>query len=375
MNKLKLQDKKPIKSFILNDLPHRDIFDQDGDVVYNKLFFALYDEIPHYCNIAFDLDVQKCLNALLVKYQISSDSVQIRKHETFSRENREEFMQLYRPGLRTYHAIFLKDKLLVLIDEDGLTLIYSHSIVNDEIEEIKTLAREYQVIKGEQKSKFYMVTSRAGDWDLSEFEIKHTDIQLENCYNDDFIYYHDMIVTSLSDKHQTGIIILHGMHGTGKTSYIRHLINTTALKFIYLPSYMADSLVDPAFLPFLTEHTNSVLILEDCEQVLLDREAGNRSTAIANILNLGDGLLGDALGIKVICTFNTALSKIDKALTRKGRMIARYEFGELKREKAEKLAAINSLKLNHNKPLTLANIFGGLSQIETKTEKRQVGYK
>ncbi len=360
---------------MLNNLTHRDIFDQDGDIIYTKLFFALYDEIPHYCNVTFDLDLPKCLNALLTKYQIPPDSDQIRKHETFSRESREEFMQLYRPGLRTYYAIFLKEKLLILVAEDGITIIYSHSISTDEIEEIKTLAREFELIKGTQKAKFYMVTSRSGEWELSEFEIKHTNIELENCYNDDFIYYHDRIITSLSDKQQTGLIILHGMHGTGKTSYIRHLINTTSVKFIYLPSYMADSLVDPAFLPFLTEHTNSVLILEDCEQVLLDREAGNRSAAIANILNLGDGLLGDALGIKVICTFNTSLNKIDKALTRKGRMIARYEFGELEREKAEKLAFKNTLKLDHSKPLTLANIFGGLAHIEAKTEKRQLGFK
>lgn len=375
MKPLNTQNKTTTKSFILNDLPNRDIFDQDGDVRYTKLFFALYDEIPHYCNVAFDLDIPKCLNALLAKYQIPSDSDQIRKYERFSREERDEYIPFVRHGHSTYYAIFLKEKLLIIIDEDGITLIYSHSVLNDEIEEIKTLAKDYQVIKGEQKSKFYMVTSRGGEWDLSEFEIKHTDVELENCYNDDFIYYHDRIVASLSDKHQTGLIILHGMHGTGKTSYIRHLINTTAVKFIYLPSYMADSLVDPAFLPFLTEHTNSVLILEDCEQILLDREAGNRSTAIANILNLGDGLLGDALGIKVICTFNTSLSKIDKALTRKGRMIARYEFGELQSEKAEKLASKNALNLDHSKPLTLANIFGGLAHIEAKTEKRQLGFK
>jgi len=375
MADLKTGNKNPLNSFILNDLHSRDIFDNDGSVVYSKLFFALHNEVPHYCNVVFDLDLQIFFAALLAKYQIPADSGQIRKHERFSRENRDEFIPFVMPGHRTYYAIFLKEKLLVLIDEDGITLIYSHSIPNNEIEEIRAFAKEYQIVKGEQKAKFYMVTSQGGEWDLSEFNIKHTNVELENCYNDDFIYYHDMIVTSLSDKHQTGIIILHGMHGTGKTSYIRHLINTTALKFIYLPSYMADGLVDPAFLPFLTEHTNSVLILEDCEQVLLDREAGNRSTAIANILNLGDGLLGDVLGIKVICTFNTALSKIDKALTRKGRMIARYEFGELQREKAEKLALKNSIKLDHSKPLTLANIFGGPAHIEAKTEKRQLGFK
>ena len=363
-----------MKTFLLNGLKNRDIFDHDGDIPNVKLFIAYYDEIPHYYHVEINLDVVKCANALIEKYNIPDNSDQMRKHESLYRNTGEEIYHMIHRRHGTRYSIILKEKLFVEIEEHGITVLYSNSVNTDEIEDIKRIANDHILVKGDVKSKFYMIVSQGGEWDLSEFEIKHTDVDLNQSYNDDFIYYHDRITNSFIDKHQTGIIILHGIQGTGKTTYIRHLINTTALKFIYLPSYMANSLVDPAFLPFLTEHCNSVLIIEDCEQILMDREGGNTTAAIANILNLSDGLLGDALGIKIICTFNTPLSKIDKALTRKGRMIVRYEFGELQREKAEKLALKNQIDLDHSRPLTLANIFGGLNEIESKVEKRPLGF-
>lgn len=364
-----------MSSFLLNNLKNKDIFDEDGDIVNVKLFIAWHDEIPHSCFLEMDLDVEKCSQALIKQFGILPKSDQVRKLESSFHERDDEVFRMIHGRRGSSYTMFLKEKLLVEVKVDGISILYSSTINVTEIETVKQIASEHVVVKGKEKKKFHMIVNRGGDWELSEFEIKHTDVDLTQYYNDDFGYYHDRIVQSFSDKQQTGIVILHGMQGTGKTTYIRHLINTTALKFIYLPSYLANSLVDPGFLPFLTEHNNSVLIIEDCEQILMDREGGNTTAAIANILNMGDGLLGDALGMKIICTFNTPLSKIDKALTRRGRMIARYEFGELQREKAERLALKNKLSINHSKPLTLANIFGGLNEIESKVETHKMGFK
>jgi ATP-dependent 26S proteasome regulatory subunit len=74
-------------------------------------------------------------------------------------------------------------------------------------------------------------------------------------------------------------------------------------------------------------------------------------------LNLGDGLLSDALAIKLICTFNADLKDIDRAILRKGRLIARYEFKPLNTEKAKALANSLGVKNNVNKDLTLAEIY------------------
>jgi ATP-dependent 26S proteasome regulatory subunit len=78
---------------------------------------------------------------------------------------------------------------------------------------------------------------------------------------------------------------------------------------------------------------------------------------VSTILQLTDGLFSDFLNIKIICTFNTNIDHIDKALLRKGRMIAKYNFMPLSAEKASALA--NKLGHDHvTGSLTLADIFG-----------------
>ena len=113
---------------------------------------------------------------------------------------------------------------------------------------------------------------------------------------------------------------MHGIYGSGKTYYLRYLINQIDRKFIYLPVSLIRDLNSPQFLPFISRHPNSIIILEDCESALVPRATGTYYTsAISNLLNLGDGLLSDALQINIICTFNTGIKRIDDAILKKGR--------------------------------------------------------
>jgi hypothetical protein len=63
------------------------------------------------------------------------------------------------------------------------------------------------------------------------------------------------------------------------------------------------------------------------------------------------------MNIQIICSFNTDLSKVDNALMRKGRLIAKYEFKELATNKAQALS--NKLGFNSiiDKPMNLAAIY------------------
>ena len=102
----------------------------------------------------------------------------------------------------------------------------------------------------------------------------------------------------------------------------------------------------------------------------LDTSLIDPNLSVANLLNLSDGLLSDCLHMQLICTFNTDVAHIDKALLRKGRIIARYEFRKLPVEKcsaiAEKLGSTR--KIDH--PMTLAEIFH-LEDGDYSVNKRQ----
>ena len=102
---------------------------------------------------------------------------------------------------------------------------------------------------------------------------------------------------------------------------------------------------------YFLENQNTVFILEDCEKVLMSRDK-SYNPVMPILLNLTDGIISDILGIKIICTFNTALSNIDKALLRKGRLTMKYEFRPLSASKASKI-------LGHEvqRPMPLSDIY------------------
>ena len=164
------------------------------------------------------------------------------------------------------------------------------------------------------------------------------DIRLN--YGDEFVKIHEIVLASLNQTSLHGLILLHGLPGTGKTHYIRYLIQEFAEKnLIYIPPDMTSLISSPEFFPFMLENKKSILIIEDAENIITSREGkSSTSQAISNLLNLSDGLLGDSLNQLVIATFNCELNSIDHALLRKGRLITQYGFGKLPIDRAQALS-------------------------------------
>lgn len=102
------------------------------------------------------------------------------------------------------------------------------------------------------------------------------------------------------------------------------------------------------------EHKESVIILEDCETLLQDRATSNQK--ISTLLNISDGIIGDSLKLKFICTFNSDLTTIDKAILRKGRLKIKYEFKKLKADKVQALGKELGKNLP-NEDMALCDIF------------------
>ncbi len=213
-----------------------------------------------------------------------------------------------------------------------------------------------------------------GDYYTLDSRIKPTHIDLNENYNDDFMPVHEDIVKFLEDR-ESGLILLFGQCGTGKTSYIRHLCSNYPKDYIIIPSSLITRLSDPDFVTFMIDNSDSVFILEDCEQVLIDRKTNIFNGAISNILNMSDGLLSDIMNLKFICTFNADIRTIDSALLRKGRCYAKYEFKELSEDKVKALNEKHDLKLQEIKPMTLADIYNTdkTSYSEANVE-RKIGF-
>ncbi|MCC7515699.1 MAG: AAA family ATPase [Bacteroidia bacterium] len=87
------------------------------------------------------------------------------------------------------------------------------------------------------------------------------------------------------------------------------------------------------------KHPNSILIIEDAENIIRDRTHDNflPNQAVANLLNLSDGLLGDAMHQQIICTFNCDVKGIDPALLRDGRLVIEHKFDKLNVQNARRM--------------------------------------
>jgi len=225
-----------------------------------------------------------------------------------------------------------------------------------------------------KRANINLVKSDHGNLDTEEYDLLVQPIDLEMNYGEDFVKIHNLIVKRLNKNNDKGIILLHGDPGTGKTSYIKYLTSLIVEKdILFIPPSMAEMLSEPAIIPFLMDHKNSILIIEDAERVISDRENNGSSAGVSNILNLTDGILGDCLGIQIIATFNMRREKIDQALLRPGRLIAEHKFEKLSINETNKL--LKNLNKNHiaTEGMSLADIYNIDVEIFKSTKKSKIG--
>ena len=234
-----------------------------------------------------------------------------------------------------------------------------------------TLRRQF----GSSKSpSFKVLTNSDSYFDTEEVKTEPTKLNITLNYNTDFSPVNDVISEAINSK-KSGLILLHGIPGTGKTTYIKSLISThNDSNFIFIQNEFINNLLDPGFISFLLKQRNSILVIEDAEKVITSREQMKNESVVSTLLQLTDGLFSDYLNIKVICTFNTHLSKIDTALMRKGRMIAMYEFKALSIEKTNKLlTSIGATEIS-DKELTIADIINHTKNNYKNKEDNKIGF-
>lgn len=83
--------------------------------------------------------------------------------------------------------------------------------------------------------------------DLKAMEIKKTKLDLNLFYNDDFKTVDALIQQRLNRKGDKGIVLLHGLPGTGKTTYLRYLIGKLKKRVLFLFAKHSGQPDEPGF--------------------------------------------------------------------------------------------------------------------------------
>jgi len=233
--------------------------------------------------------------------------------------------------------------------------------------------------KGED-DKVFVISPGSNGLELRKYEIPtetyKEDIITDN-YNDDFKEAYDRLVEFVTSDDEPGLVLFSGEPGTGKTSIINHLAGRSGeldRKFVLLPSAFIKILSDPSFTEFaIDKMRGAVLCIEDAEDILRNR-ATNPNSAVTNVLNVTDGILGKISNLKIICTLNNE-TDVDPALTRKGRLKLKYKFNPLKVEKANALAQKLKKDVTFKEPTILADVYNVEDKVDfNEPEKKKIGF-
>lgn len=270
----------------------------------------------------------------------------------------------------TPYYLLEKDGMIVGVGAN-LDFLYEYTEENTKfIENCADFLKE----KLPKESQISLLISEYGDLALKDFEMKPMKMDLD-FYNEEFKEDYDFISKFLKSD-ETGIILLMGEPGTGKSSLIKTFLNSIKTrKLVYIPFEMIGQIGTPAFLGFaMSEFKDVTLIIEDGDSLLLSHH-GERQPGTTQILNLGDGILGELLNIQIILTANIpdTAENIDEAVMRPGRLKKMVRFEKLTIDRAQKVA--DKLKLNTTvtKPMTIAELFShGKDNGNKKKEKRSM---
>jgi len=270
-------------------------------------------------------------------------------------------------------VLILKNNCVVEFDEYYCE--FFHDGKDDAfVEEVAALVSRFRKRQRREPLEINLIVQNRNSLELKAMEIKRTKLDLGLFYEDDFKEIDELIQKRLCQKNDKGIVLLHGLPGTGKTTYLRYLVGRIKKRVLFLSPSVAGNLMSPDFIELLIENPNTVLIIEDAENIIMDRRHNN-SSSVSNLLNISDGLLADFLNVQLICTFNSSLTMVDSALMRKGRLIAKYEFGKLGAEKARRLSKHLGFNIVIDQPMTIAEIANPQEKQQEMKQTEVIGFR
>ncbi|MFC0776029.1 AAA family ATPase [Terrimonas alba] len=271
-------------------------------------------------------------------------------------------------------TIIIMNKNIVLEVDDYYCEILHDGQQPELVEAIFMIAIQFKERQRRQPLEINLIVQNRNQLGLKAMEIKRTKLDLDLFYEDDFKETDEVIRNRLSQKNDKGIVLLHGLPGTGKTTYLRYLVGKIKKRVLFLSPSVAGNLMNPDFIELLIDNPNTVLIIEDAENIIMDRRH-NSSSSVSNLLNISDGLLADFLNVQLICTFNSSLTMVDNALLRKGRLIAKYEFEKLGIKKAQRLSKHFGFDTVINQPMTIAEIANPNEKTQPIEKTEVVGFR
>ena len=342
--------------------------------IYGSLPKAYFIYLDDNCNLTYRSGSQSLNTVKEIKNRIDEFKL---LNNLLELSEKDENISVFCYSLNEWMIVSRYERLNFLFtitksdENDGLgryyVVVYTHHKIEDVLECIGNC-----FVKNEKHSRIdfgIAAIDCSNSLYTAWYDYDYQEIDIDKNYNDDIPY--NKICNLVSDEGNAELILFYGEPGTGKSSFIKHLMSKYPEKdFVFIDGALLSNSSQERLMSYFLENKDTIFILEDCEKVLLDRDK-NYNPVMSLLLNLTDGIISDVLGIKLICTFNTALSNIDKALLRKGRLSLKYEFKKLAKEKVRKILDDDTI----NEDMTLADIYNIDDENDySKKQTKKIGF-
>lgn len=326
-------------------------FTSNSNVNPGSIYFKIHGFYPDKYFSHDNYDYEKVRDYFISELSVDSRNIIVNKAYFKKGEVNVVFMLAKLPN----GMIFTHDFSL----HNGPTTSICYNAETESAQKDELIKKLEELTKEKPKNSLYMLSKDFGGFSFKPFDLdgKKIDIDIQKHYNDDFSDVHTRI-KSCMENNENGLVLLHGKPGTGKTSYLKELVKNSERDVIYIPAEMVKSIGSPGLIECLLSKKGGILFVEDAEEALLQRNSGGSdSAAVSTLLNITDGFLADVLQLTVFCTFNSRYDQIDHALTRKGRILVKYEFKELCAAKVADIIGDRLHDSDKGKEMTIAEAF------------------
>lgn len=262
----------------------------------------------------------------------------------------------------------------VVIDDECLSFltyrINSSSIILSLFGNVKFVERWYNIFTSEYEEVRNVIEwVYNGDGQSIEIPVRGDKAPVAEMYpflkGKELAEYYDSFMHS-----SASILLLIGPPGTGKTTFIRGLLQHAEVSAIV--TYDTNLLAKDHIFASFIEGDRNVMVIEDADNFLGARTDGN--DFMHKFLNVGDGLVTTMNKKMIFSTNLPSIKDIDPALIRPGRCFDILHFDNLTHEQAVVLADKVGVQLDGEKDKwSIAEVFH--KQIEApRAPKRKLGF-